>query len=185
MLKTKISTGILSLVLLTAAGSASADVIALIQFSNGTFDDNGTFSGSLTSDQTTFVSTWDVTTTMGTTRVGYDYTNSAPHQGVISGGPNAIEFEYILNSIGNGLQLYVTPVSLNTGTVSGNEFDITCSGICLDSNFRNITGGIVTFTLTTTGGVPEPAVWSLLLTGFAGLGATLRDARRTRTAAAA
>lgn len=35
----------------------------------------------------------------------------------------------------------------------------------------------------TTGGVPEPATWGLMLVGFAGLGSALRAARRTATVA--
>lgn len=40
------------------------------------------------------------------------------------------------------------------------------------------------FSVVATPGVPEPASWALMLTGFFGLGATLRSARR-RTAIAA
>ncbi len=44
--------------------------------------------------------------------------------------------------------------------------------------FDNITLG------STTPGVPEPAAWSMLLLGVAGLGATLRGARRKVSTAA-
>lgn len=46
-----------------------------------------------------------------------------------------------------------------------------------DVRFSNI--GDVTFTATTASpGVPEPATWTMMLLGFVGLGASLRNSRR-------
>lgn len=41
--------------------------------------------------------------------------------------------------------------------------------------------GVITF-MPTTAAVPEPASWALLILGFGGAGAALRQARRNRTA---
>ena len=47
--------------------------------------------------------------------------------------------------------------------------------------FYNI--GLDNISLTQSGGLPEPASWALMLTGFGGLGAMLRKRRRVMTAA--
>jgi hypothetical protein len=49
-----------------------------------------------------------------------------------------------------------------------------------NQNIGNILDNV---TLSTAGGVPEPATWAMMLVGFAGLGAAMR--RRTRAALAA
>ncbi len=55
------------------------------------------------------------------------------------------------------------------------------------ASFHNALGEIAshTFTVTgTTGAIPEPATWALMLTGFLGAGAALRGQRRRAYAAA-
>jgi len=97
-------------------------------------------------------------------------------------GDDVLGFLHIQAEIGNELLVDETPAGLNVGTMSGGEFDFDCSESCVDTNVRNITGGIVT--LSFPGAVPEPGAWALMLVGVAGAGAALRSGRQRRPAAA-
>ncbi len=47
----------------------------------------------------------------------------------------------------------------------------------------SVDGTPLTFTLDTSGGIPEPASWALMIAGFGGVGAALRSRRRPALAA--
>lgn len=62
---------------------------------------------------------------------------------------------------------------------------VTFTGDTVDINFAGVTDFLATDKVVvdvTFGGAPEPAVWALMLVGFAGMGAALRTRRRLLTA---
>jgi len=77
---------------------------------------------------------------------------------------------------GNRYDVYRYDISSLGGTLTSIEFSST--------NVFFAEGQPFLAAVTTTGGVPEPATWALMLVGFGSLGAALRRARRTAAAAA-
>jgi hypothetical protein len=111
--------------------------------------------------------------------VGTDYTTT-PNQhfeiDIQSGaGPEALVFSGTFADAWSSNSFNLTPFigGAGTYTLSFTEVD--------NQGFYNV--GLDNVSLTQSGGVPEPASWALMLTGFAGLGAMLRNRRRVMTAA--
>jgi opacity protein-like surface antigen len=96
---------------------------------------------------------------------------------------------HALSSAGNftytvDYSLQFSPDS-DTLTLGGNSFQIEGYNILInqlvlgtgDSGVLTATVSAITNTPPATGGVPEPATWAMMLTGFGGLGAVLRRRR--------
>ena len=179
---TKLAAAVVLATTLCAANVASAAIITWTL--NGvTFDDGGTASGYFDYDTVTGqANTFDIQTTAGTTLVSFHYTTS-----------NAFAYSNLFPSnslawVTNGSTRYINlafasslsapgVVNLRPGDLASN-FGLTGSWECDNcSNIRDITGGSVT-----SGAVPEPATWALMIGGFGLAGAALRR-RRTLVAA--
>ena len=101
---------------------------------------------------------------------------------VLDSSPSGVMVASITNASGAPV---VTPLGMlnsgnlafsRTGTVTlakGQFFGVIINNA---GNYANDSTG-VDFTLTTTGGVPEPATWALMIAGFGGAGAMLRRRR--------
>ena len=77
-----------------------------------------------------------------------------------------------------------TPGTLATTPISFTLNAPTTVGFFVRDSYYGDHFGGVSLDLTATGGVPEPATWTLLLIGFGGLGAATRGARRRGLASA-
>lgn len=172
-----------ALALAAAPTAASADVHWVL---TGQFDDGGSLGGFFDIDQYGFLTGYDVQTTAGTAEGGFDYT---PSDSYFSNGAFYVDFE---PQYQNALHLAFaddlgTPVSNNPilGGSPGPSFECVNSWSCYvpsGGTTRYIASG---FAAAGGGAVPEPAAWTLMLTGFGLLGATLRSTRRRSLQSAA
>jgi hypothetical protein len=159
---------------ISVAGNSFADSITTYTLADGYFTDFGTFYGTITVDNTTMVTTFDVTTTSGNELPGDVYTSTSPD---ITVTPSYHQF--VFNDSANDTEL-----ALN---FSGYEDNLT-----LDFGFeehlpsgspsRDIYIGDLDVTTMNepVNTVPEPAAWAMMLVGVAFAGAALR--RRGRIA---
>jgi PEP-CTERM motif len=188
----KIVTGLLAAAALTAiaSGPARADDVILLdggnwysffygapgnfpEFQNSDFTADLTFDFTLTAASVLYVADgffdgdqYSLELTDLGTSVTTDYTSSAP-------GLTA-------NYIDSNFDLAFAPgstyshIAINVGPGS-----YTLTGEAIQSPYGSGQGGI-----KLGGSVPEPAVWTMMMVGFGGLGAMLRRARRTSAALA-
>jgi len=136
--------------------------------SNVTFDDGGTASGSFTYDaDTNTLNNWAITTTGGSTLGGATYDSvSNPYGFTLSNadfffGANGSLNPYLRLGTTSGLTNAGGTVALLTGFSS---YECTNCGA-----YRLVTGGSVT-----TGSVPEPAAWAMMVAGFGLVGFAAR-----------
>jgi hypothetical protein len=162
---------------LAAPGVASADIHWLV---SGVFDDTGTLSGYFDINVYGFLDGFDLTTTAGTTESGFEYT---PETSYFSNGTFYVDAEpgYFNDLHLEFLDPITTAVASNpiVGGENGPSYECAASWSCY-VNSGGTTRFLASGSATAGGvlGVPEPGAWMLLLTGFGGAGAMLRDARQ-------
>jgi hypothetical protein len=172
----------------TLTGAGNADVLTAADYAPccGTFGSEPAYSGNH------FVEFGDGNAT-GTQTISQTFNTLAGHDYLIS---------FDLGAFGNGSELVAFQVGLFSDTltaIANNNNDTTFGN---HSYLLTSTGGLKTISFSVTSfpdnidpildnvsvrgdavrGVPEPATWALMLTGFAGAGAVLR--RRAKAAAA-
>jgi hypothetical protein len=166
-----------AMALTTAAAPsiASADVHWLV---NGTFDDGGTVGGYFNINAYGYLSGYDLKTTTGTTEPGFDYN---PGDSYFANGTFYVDAQAQYQSdlhldFVNGLSVASASNPILGGS-PGPSWECQGSFSCYipqGGAIRYIAGGFA------SAAVPEPAAWTLMLTGFAAIGAGLRLARRQR-----
>ena len=140
-----------------------------------------------------------------TTYLGPDSPTAGPNAPQAESNPsNPDEFFYSFLDPSTTMTLYLTGTpdgSLTLPLVTGGNFDApgfsfaytggTCTGsppACTQNDVGLTPGSSiyapVTIFVETSGAIPEPMVWTMMVVGFAGLGATLRARRGTALAAA-
>jgi hypothetical protein len=111
---------------------------------------------------------------------GKTYHLSWDYGGRTSGGPSAMEVYFDGNLL--------TTNSGSVGVWTHNAFDVLATGTSGTLEFRGLNlGGLPSYgnevtNVSLTGGVPEPATWSLMIGGFALAGAALRRRRAVAVA---
>jgi hypothetical protein len=172
MSKNLFAAGALALCLTAGGAAGAATMLETITFTDGTFADGGTFSGSETVNPATdTTATWDITTTSGTTRSGFEYTNanSMSESGAI--------FDAAVGGNQDVLTLSFIGPELGPGTLSGEEYSTNSPFATSPMNdARDITGGDYTVSFAVTGS-PEPASWALMILGIGMTGAQFRRRR--------
>jgi hypothetical protein len=138
-----------------------------------TFDDGGVATGTFSTDSTTgYITSFDITTTMGSALNGYVY-------------DAATSFYFGSEISDNSFLLYSGG---GTGYIYSQFVDPLTSGgvdpmfVSLEDSYgawRTVTGGEA----IGVAAVPEPSTWAMMLAGFAGLGYVGFRARRTAVAA--
>jgi hypothetical protein len=169
-----LATAALAAVALTAAATPSHAAIVNWTVTNGLFDDNGTLNGTFTVDTVAGdVTQWNLTTTAGSGSGSFTYSNVSGGSGN-PGFPAFFELSFPFVS-----ELDLTNVPLNgPGTVShltGGEFQFV-PPYPFPLGGRSLVDGQAVGVVA--GGVPEPATWMMMLTGFGLAGALLRARRR-------
>ena len=157
-----------------ALALSASPVQASVTFNvSGTFSDNGTLTGTFTTDDavTTVQSTSLAVSggTLGLDSVIFDQASyiSAGTQNL----PNSFSL-VALSSVNKSLTLvFASPLTLAGATLSTSS-----DNYQQYVGTRTITSGSVVN--ASAGAVPEPASWALMLTGFAGVGFALRRAQR-------
>ncbi len=164
----------------TVPTAASADVVWTV---NGTFDDGGTVSGFFDIDVYGYVDGFNLQTAGGSTDAGFDYdpsdsyfSNGTFYVDAQPGYQSDLHLEFADNltvaSADNAIQ----------GGEGGPSWECQNSYSCYlpaDGSIRYIATGFAS-----AGGVPEPAAWALMILGFGGVGAMLRNRRRPAIAVA-
>lgn len=93
---------------------------------------------------------------------------------IISASSNEIRFEYVHGMTNNALGVSAFP---NT---TGTQLGYSVAGNSLLQTTPNIAGvNAFDITLGSTGAVPEPATWLMMLLGFGAMGLAIRRERRT------
>lgn len=159
---------------LAAPVAARADVTWLV---SGLFDDGGTLSGFFNINVYGYLEGYDLTTTTGGAVSGFEYT---PLNSYFS---NDVFYVDAQPGYAGDLHLqFTTPLtthSANNPIIGGEDGP---SYECVQSYSCYVNQGGTTRYLTSgfasSGAVPEPGVWLLMLGGFGGVGALLRHARR-------
>lgn len=166
-----------ALATLTAALPAKA-VTLIWTLSGVKFDDGGTASGTFATDSTTGdLLTYNIDTTAGSTLGAFHYD---PSTSLIFGNNVFTSNSFVVVKTDSTKYInfaFVNP--LTTGGIDAfklggfpNSYECNNCG-----SVRNVTAGVAT-----TGAVPEPASWALLVVGFGLVGVATR--RRTATVAA-
>jgi hypothetical protein len=175
----------MALAAVVAAGSfmampsaAKADVA---WFVNGTFDDGGTVTGAFNINVYGYLDGYDLKTTRGDGFSAFEYTelNSYFSNGTFyfdaqPGYQQDLHLEFVDDL---GVAIAYNPI---VGGDQGPSYECQGSFSCYvptDGAIRYITSGYA------SAAVPEPAIWAMMLLGFGGLGAMLRDQRRKLAAA--
>ena len=179
-IKTVLAGAALALGMALAASSANAAILNWT-LSGVTFDDGGTAFGNFSTDDSTGnLLAFDITTTAGSALGGfhYDATTSlkfgdntfSPNSFVVVNNAfsSYFNFTFVNPLTSPGVDALVTGFNSSTGSWECDN----CGTV------RSVTGGVAT-----TGGVPEPAAWAMMLAGFAGIGGVLRMRRRAAVAA--
>ena len=181
--------------LAAAPSAASANVHWTV---NGTFDDGGTVTGSFDIDIYGYIdgSTFDLKTSGGGL-TAFEYTPAtAYHASGTVPGPDYNTYVapfYIDLQPGYAQDLHLVfaspltvPIGANLllGGFQGPSYECQNSYSCYvpQGDIRYIASGSAK---ADGAAVPEPTTWALMLTGFAGMGAVLRRARRQTAAASA
>jgi hypothetical protein len=160
--------GVAACAAISVAGNSFADNVTTYTLTNGIFTDFGTFHGTITVDNTTMVTTFDVTTTAGNEQSGDVYTSTSPS---ITVTPSFHQFVFDDSANNTELALDFTGNGDNLDLSSGFEEDVP-SG----SNGRYVYSGDLDVTTMSepVNTVPEPASWAMMLVGVAFAGAALR-----------
>jgi hypothetical protein len=177
---------------LAAPTIASADTHWLV---SGVFDDGGTLSGYFDINVDGWLDGYDLTTAAGTIEGGFDYT---PLTSYFANGTFFVDAE---PGYFNDLHLeFADPISAPVAdnpivSDGGASYECVQSWSCYVPNggvTRYLTGGSATAGSSIVAdlrdepiNIPEPGMWLLMLTGFGGAGAMLRQARRKVRLAAA
>jgi len=171
----------LALGVTTLVAPARADVTWLV---NGLFSDGSTLSGSFSLNQYGFVSAIDLTTQDAGSLTGVHYILGASYpasngDAYLESDPGPYTGALRLNFDGAIADVGNAP---DTGTVS----ILSTSFECQDSQGCSSASGNTRYLVSgtaTTGSVPEPATWGMMILGFGMVGAGLR-VRRGRAVAA-
>ena len=170
---------LIAAVVLGAAGAAQADVTWKL---NGTFDDGGTLSGTITLNVYDYLeNNFLITTTPGSKESGFIY-NAA--DSYYSNTPTSIDFQpgYFGDlhiQFANDLSVPAPTDPMIVGS-PGPSYECVGSFSCYTGNpdtggtYRYLVSGEATLVPT----VPEPATWAMLLVGVGAIGAAMRTARR-------
>jgi len=153
---------------ISVASNSFADNVTTYTLTNGYFTDFGTFYGTITVDNTTMVTTFDVTTTSGNELPGDVYTSTSPnitvtpsfHQFVFDDSVNHTQLALNFSGFGDNLDLSfgyegVVPSGSPSRNIYSGDLDVTTVNESVNS-------------------VPEPASWAMMLVGVAFAGAALR-----------
>ncbi len=168
-----------ALALIAVAPSvASADVVWTV---TGAFDDGGTLSGFFDTNVYGYLSGFNLQTTTGTSDVAFDYNASDSYY---SNGTFYVDAQPGYQSdlhlqFANSLSVASANNTIQGGH-AGPSWECQGSYGCYlpsGGSIRYLTSGYAS-----TGAVPEPAAWTMMIVGFGGIGAVLR---RRRIASAA
>jgi hypothetical protein len=148
-----------------AASAALADTHWVV---NGVFDDGTTLSGYFNLNILNYLGAFKLTTQTGTVLSANVYTSG----GMTSPGSLTLDFEPTYQE-----ELHLSFADTLDTSAPTNAL-LATSYECQESyNCYLPTGGIRRYIVSGSASAPEPAAWSLMLVGVAGLGATMRRRR--------
>lgn len=121
-----------------------------------------------------------VETLVGLGTFTYSYTNTTGDTAPSQVPPTSCIEEGCTGPVPNGPALFSKPFAAHQPIPYGDGYAITH----FEDGVYDYSGSGIQTEVTTVSYAPEPAVWALLLAGFAGLGAALRDRRKAAVIAA-